>query len=174
MREIQRAVINGVIMKNNFIILTDTRQKSEQHILKEFDKQNIKHIRTTLKSADYMALRYDNGFIFDYSILIDTKKDLVEMAGNICRTSEHERIKREIEKAKQLGCEQFIFLIADNKIKTAEDIKKWKSKYTKVKGNVLLKSMITMSKKYGIKFIICSKKNMGKKIIKLLGGNNEL
>ena len=151
----------------DFIILTDTRQQKEQHILKEFDKQNIKHIKTTLQSADYMALRYDNGFVFDYSILVDTKKDLVEMAGNICRASEHERIKREIEKAKQLGCKQFIFLIADNKIKTTEDIKKWKSKYKKVKGNVLLKSMITMSKKYGVKFIICPKKDVGKKIIEL-------
>lgn len=167
MKEKQRVAINGVIMKNNFIILTDTRQKSERHIIKEFDKQNIKHIRTTLQSADYMALRYDNGFVFDYSILIDTKKDLVEMAGNICRTSEHERIVREINKAKELGCKQFIFLIADNKIKTADDIKRWTSKYTRVKGNILLKSMITMSKKYGIKFIICPKKDMGKKIIEL-------
>ena len=152
----------------DFIILTDTRQKCEQHILKEFDKQNIKHIRTTLKSADYMALRYDNGFVFDYSILIDTKKDLNEMAGNICRTSEHERIVKEINKAKELGCKQFIFLIADNEIKTTDDIKHWTSKYTRVKGNVLLKSMITMSKKYEIKFIICKKKDMGKKIIEIL------
>ena len=44
----------------NFLILTDTRQKSEDHILKEFDKQGILHIRTGLPSADYMTIRYDN------------------------------------------------------------------------------------------------------------------
>ena len=97
----------------DFIILTDTRQQKEKHILKEFDKQKILHIRTNLESADYMAVRYNEqkGFYKDYSILIDTKKDLLELCGNLCHTSEHERVKREIEKAKQLGCKKFIFLL---------------------------------------------------------------
>ena len=80
---------------NNFIILTDTRQQKENHIIKEFDKQGILHIRTGLPSADYMAVRYDNeqGFYLDYSVLIDTKKDLEEIANNLCNTNSHERIK---------------------------------------------------------------------------------
>lgn len=160
----------------NAIILTDTRQQKDKHIIREFDKQKILHIRTNLESADYMAVRYNDkkGFYKDYSILIDTKKDLLELCGNLCRNTEHERIKREIAKGKELGCKEFIFLIGEDKIKSAEDIKQWKSKYTKVKGNVLLKIMTTMAKKYQVKFIICSKKNMGKKIIELLGGNNDL
>lgn len=152
----------------DFIILTDTRQKNDKFITKEFDKQGIVHIRTGLPSADYMAIRYDNGFIMDYSILIDTKKDLLELCGNLCHTSEHERVKREISKARELGCKEFIFLIAEDKIKSTEDIKHWSSRYTKVKGNILLKIMSTMAKKYGVKFIICPKKQIGKKIIELL------
>lgn len=155
----------------NFVILTDTRQQKENHIIKAFDKQNIIHIRTTLPSADYMALRYNEGFKLDYSILIDTKKDLEEISGNLCNTQNHERIKREIEKAKELGCKDFIFLIGDNKIKTIQDLQMWTSKRTKVTGNVLYKIMKTMTQKYGIRFIICQKKNMGEKIIKLLGEN---
>ena len=154
-------------MKKDFIILTDTRQQKDKYITKIFDKNNIKHIRTGLPSADYMVLRYNDGFVFDYSILIDTKKDLLELCGNLCKTSEHERVKREIAKAKELGCKKFIFLIAENKIKNIDDIKKWSSKYTKVKGNVLLKIMSTMTKKYGVKFIICPKKNVGNKIIEI-------
>ena len=63
---------------SNLIILTDTRQQKENHIIKEFDKQNILHIQTKLDSADYMAVRYneEKGFYKDYSILVDTKKDL--------------------------------------------------------------------------------------------------
>ena len=137
-------------------------------MIKIFDKNGIVHIRTGLPSADYMALRYDNGFIMDYSILIDTKANLLEMAGNLCHTSEHERVKREILKARELGCKEFIFLIAEDKIKSVGDIKNWHSKYTKVKGSTLLKIMGTMSKKYGVKFIICPKKQVGKKIIELL------
>lgn len=154
----------------NVIILTDTRQKKESHIIKEFDKQNILHIRTALPSADYMAVRYDDekGFYKDYSILIDTKKDLEEIAGNLCNTKNHERIKREIAKAKELGCENFIFLIASNKVKSIQDLQNWCSTMTRVKGSTLAKVMLTMKKKYGVRFIIVPKKNMGKYVAKLL------
>lgn len=157
---------------NDFIILTDTRQQKEKHILKEFDEQKILHIRTTLKTADYMAIKVNkNGkFFLDYSTLIDTKKDLVELAHNLCNTNEHERIKREIQKAKELGCQKFYFLIADDNIKNINDIKSWSSKYTKVKGETLFKIMFTMCKKYNIIFTITSKKKIGQKIIELLGG----
>lgn len=155
---------------NDFIILTDTRQQKENHIIKEFDKQGIFHIRTALESADYMAVRYNNGFYKDYSVLIDTKKDLEEISGNLCNTQNHERIKREIARGKELGCNDFIFLIADNKIKTLDDLKNWRSKRTKVKGETLVKIMKTMKERYDIRFIIVPKKEMGKKIINLLGG----
>ena len=158
---------------SKFIILTDTRQQKENHIIKEFDKQNYLHIRTGLPSADYMAVRYDNnkGFYLDYSTLIDTKKDIEEIAGNLCNSQNHERIKREIARGKELGAKDFIFLIAGGKVKTIDDLKNWQSKRTRVKGVVLIKIMQTMKERYGVRFIICPKKDMGKKIIELLGGN---
>ncbi len=157
----------------DFIILTDTRQQKEAHILKEFDKNMIIHIRTCLPSADYMALRSEGKMYLDYSTLIDTKKDLEEISGNLCNTQNHERIKREIAKAKELGCKDFIFLIGDNRVKHISDIQNWRSPHTKVRGCVLLKIMHTMTDKYGVRFIFCQKKDMGKKIIELLGGKNE-
>lgn len=158
---------------NNFIILRDTRQQKEEHIIKEFDKQGILHIRTGLPSADYMAIRYEDekGFYLDYSILIDTKKDIEEIAGNLCNSQSHERVKREIQKGKELGAKQFVFLINGGKVKTIQDLQNWTSKRTKVKGEVLLKIFKTMSQKYGIRFIICEKKKMGEMIINLLGVN---
>ena len=156
----------------DFIILTDTRQQKENHIIKEFDKQKILHIRTTLESADYMAVRYneEKGFYKDYSVLIDTKKDLEEISSNLCNTKNHERIKREIARGKELGAKEFIFLIADNKVKTINDLKMWRSKRTMVKGSVLLKIMQTMKQRYEVRFIIAPKKEIGKKVIELLGG----
>ena len=157
-----------------YVILRDTRQQKEEHILKEFDKQNIIHIRTGLPSADYMALRYDEkqGFYLDYSTLIDTKKDIEEIAGNLCNTSSHDRVKREIFKGQELGAKQFIFLINGGKIKTIQDLENWTSKRTKVKGTTLLKIFKTMKERYGVRFIICPRKDMGKYIIKLLGDKN--
>ena len=161
---------------NNFIILTDTRQQKEKHILKEFDNQGILHIRTTLPSADYMALRCDNqrGMYLDYSILIDTKKNLLEICNNLCRTSEHQRLIREIELAKFLGCKKFVFLIGEKNIKSVEDIKNWSDKHTKVKGETLLKIMVTFSKHHGCNFMFVPKEKMGEKIIELLGGKNDI
>lgn len=158
-------------MNWDFIILTDTRQQKEKHILKKFDEQGIIHVRTGLPSADYMALRYDEGFVLDYSILIDTKKDLIEVANNLCNTLNHERIKREIETARELGCKDFIFLVGDSKIKSPDDIKKWYSPYTKVKGITLFKIMLTFQKKYGVRFIFCQRKDVGNKIVELLKKN---
>jgi hypothetical protein len=155
-------------MNYDFIILTDTRQKSENHITKNFDKQGIIHIRTGLPSADYMALRYEQGkgFYLDYSVLIDTKKDLLELCGNL--TKDHDRLVREIDKGHELGCEEFVFIIGDTKIKTIEDIKKWSSPHTKVKGYVLLKIMQTFKEHHNCKFVIVPKKEVGNKVIDLL------
>ncbi len=152
---------------NNALILCDTRQQKDKYITDYFDKNNIQWVRTCLPSADYMTIRYDDGFIKDYSILIDTKKDLEELSGNLCNATQHERIKREIQKAKDLGCEKFVFLICDDKIKSGDDLKKWTSKRTKVKGETLYKIMKTMKERYNINFIFTSKKKSGEIIIKL-------
>lgn len=154
---------------NDFLILTDSRQRVESHILKEFDKQGIIHIRTGLPSADYMTVRYDSArkFYMDYSTLIDTKANIEEIASNLCNTKNHERIKREIQKGKDLGAQQFIFLIGDNKIKSIKDLQEWESTRTKVKGSVLVKVMSTMRERYGCRFIICKKNDVGKKILEL-------
>lgn len=154
---------------SNFIILTDTRQQKESHILKAFDRENILHIRTGLPSADYMVVRCDDekGFYLDYSILIDTKKDIEEIASNLCNSQNHQRILREIQRGKELGAKEFIFLINGGKVKSIEDLKNWSSKRTKVKGSVLVKIMATMKKRYGVRFIIVPKSKMGDTIVKI-------
>lgn len=148
----------------NNIIICDTREKGNKKILEYFDKVGQDYIISKLDAGDYM-------FFKDYSTIIDKKDGLLELSHNLCNTLEHQRINREITRAKELGCKNFIFLIQDSKIKTVEDIKNWSSPHTKVKGETLLKIMQTMRKKYVIRFIICPRKDMGKKILELLGGN---
>lgn len=158
-------------MNKNILILADTRQKSDSHITNYFDKNKIEWQRATLSNCgDYMAIKYDNikGIYKDYSILIDTKKDLLELAGNLCKTSEHERIKKEISHAKELGCNKFIFLITDSKIKTSDDIKKWSNIHSQVKGETLFKIMKTMKERYDIHYIFTDKKHAGEKIYTIL------
>lgn len=145
----------------NNLIIVDTREKGHQSILKYFDKNNIDYIVSKLDYGDYMLYKNNN-------VVIDRKNNLLELCGNLCNTLQHQRINREIERAQQDGCKNFIFLISESKIKTIEDIQNWKSPHTKVKGSTLLKIMQTMKKKYNVRFIFCKRINMGKKIIELL------
>ena len=143
------------------IIEMDTRNQKDSYVTDYFDKHNIKWIRNKLYSGDVKLLN-------DTKVIIDLKANLEEIAHNLCNTQEHSRIHRELDRAREVGCEKFIFLIKEDKIKTIDDLQNWTSKRTKVKGETLLKIMQTMSKKYNVRFIIVSKKDMGETIIKLL------
>ena len=143
------------------IIVCDTRERKNKKILEYFDKIGQDYIVSKLDAGDYMIFKH-------FKTIIDKKDGLLELSHNLCNLTEHERLKREIRRAKELGCKNFIFLIQDSKIKNAEDIKKWKSKFTKVKGETLLKIMNTMRRRYDVRFIFTSRKNMGKVIIDLL------
>ena len=157
----------------DFVILTDSRQQKENHINRVFDRKGIIHIRTGLPSADYMALRYEDGkgFCLDYSILIDTKKNLLELCGNL--TKEHDRLVREIDKGHELGCEEFVFIIGETKIKSIDDIRKWSSPHTRITGNTLLKIMQTFKDHHNCKFMIVPRKDMGQRVIDLLSTKAE-
>ena len=150
------------------IIECDTRQQKQEHITKTFDAAGVKYIRNKLYCGDYK--RVDST-----KVIIDTKKNLLEIAGNLCRTTEHMRVKREIARASEIGCERFIFLIADSEIKTVDEVHNWivpqkknESKYTQVAPTTLEKIMKTMSEKYSVEFIFCEKEKMGEKIIELI------
>lgn len=145
----------------NNLIIVDTREKGHKKILEYFDKVGQDYIISKLDAGDYML--YKNP-----KVIIDKKDGLLELSHNFCNTAEHLRIKKEIQRAKETGCKHFVFLIQDNKIKTSEDIKNWSSPHTKVKGETLYKIMCTMKERYDVHFIICPKKQMGEKIIKLL------
>lgn len=144
----------------NNLIIVDTREKGNKKILEYFTKVNQDYIISKLETGDYMLYK-------DYSTIIDKKDGLLELSHNLCNTLEHQRVVREIELAHSLGCNNFIFLIQAN-IKTEEDIKKWKSPHTKVKGEVLLKVLKTFKDHHDCKFIFVPKKDMGEKIINLL------
>ena len=149
---------------NNLIIEMDTRNQKDKYVTDYFDKHNIKWIRNKLYSGDVKLLN-------DTRVIIDLKANLEEIAHNLCNTQEHLRIHKEIDRAREIQCEQFIFLIKNDKIKSTEDLKKWTSKRTKVTGEILYKVMSTMKERYGVRFIICPRKDMGKKILELLGDN---
>lgn len=150
------------------VIQIDSREKGNKAILDYFNSVGQKYIVSKMYAGDYQDVN-------SVKVLIDKKDSLVELAGNLCRTLEHERLKREIAKACDIGCERFIFLIADKSITSVEEVNGWKvpkkkdgSLYTKVRPEILEKIMKTMMEKYGVEFMFCKKAEMGKEIVRLL------
>lgn len=148
------------------LIEMDTRNQKDEYVTNYLDNQGIKWIRNKLYAGDIKLLN-------STKVIIDIKKDLLEMCGNLTSLKEHQRIKKEIERAKEIGCERFIFLIKEPKIKSIEEVINWSSKRTKVKGETLMKIMKTMNERYNVEFMFTTQENAGKRIIELLTEKKE-
>lgn len=148
------------------IIEMDTRNQKDEYVTGYFDARGIKWIRNKLYAGDVKL-------IDSTKVIIDLKANTLEIANNLCQSKQHERIKREIARAREIGCERFIFLIKDDEIKHASDLINWRNKNTQVKGVVLLKIMSTMKERYGCEFIYTTTNDAPRKILELLEVKNE-
>lgn len=150
------------------IIVEDTRQQAHKHDLKQayFSVHHIPVVRSKLIVGDYARL--DN-----QTVSIDTKRDFVELAGNICG-GQHERFRDECAYAQQCGI-QLIVLVEE--VPPFGDVALWQSPctrkgvpYSHVKGATLKKAMATMTERYGVQFEFSSKQDSPRRIIEILEG----
>ncbi len=149
-------------------IQVDSREKAKaiDKILAEFDKQGIDHFSSKLPVGDYQSL--DNA-----RLVIDRKQNLSELCSNVCQ--QHKRFKAELERANKLGIKLIILCEHGGSIKELGNVNKWNNPRLKksplaMSGERLFKVLYTMSKKYDVDFLFCDKRNTGKRIIELLGG----
>lgn len=160
------------------IIQIDSREKTRaiQKILKEFDRQGIKHPVSKLYVGDYM--NYDNP-----RLIIDRKQSLQELCCNV--TGDHARFQNELRRAQENGI-QLVFLCEHGKgIKQLSDViwwenprrwarrktesGKWEDVETKATtGETLYKILCTQERKYGCRFLFCDKDRTGAEIIRIL------
>lgn len=151
--------------------IVDSREKTRAitKIVAEFDKQGIKHITSKLPFGDYMNM--DNPKIY-----IDRKQNLLELCGNVGQ--QHDRFRRELELCRDCGCHMIILCEHGGAIKQMSDVESWINPRIKaghscaMSGERLYRIMKTMSSTYGVEFLFCDKRNTGKRIIELLGGND--
>ena len=81
---------------NSMVILVDSREKKNQHILDYFISNGIKYRREALNSGDYSF--ECNLTQYNKTICVERKNSLSEIAGNF--TSHRDRFVREFERAK--------------------------------------------------------------------------
>lgn len=151
----------------NITLIEDTRQQAKKHESKHdyFDKHGIKYVRSKLPIGDYALIN-------DMSTVIDTKKDIQEIIGNV--TGQHKRFIEECDKAAEFEI-NLIFLIEDSKVTCIDDLYKWynpRLKYSPkaTTGATLAKILHGIEVRHGVKFLFCDPSETGKRIIELLGG----
>lgn len=102
------------------------------------------------------------------TISIDTKKNLLEVVGNIC-SKQHERFKAELNRANG----RLVLLIEEPGIETLEDVWWWENPRLKdnpkaTKGTALYKSLCTIRDEYHVDIRFCDRKDAGKVILEIL------
>ena len=145
------------------VIQVDTREQKYDHVVKYFDSQGIKYVRSKCVVGDYVNLE-------NPMVVIDRKKDLQEVAGNVCQ--QHERFVRELELAKDLGY-RLIVLVEEPNITSLTGVCSWynwrkRTNVRAISGKTLYKIMLTMSQKYGVEWQFTTKENCAKRIVELL------
>lgn len=145
------------------VLQVDSREQKCDHVTRYFDSQGLKWVKSKCVVGDYVNLE-------NPMVVVDRKKDLHEVAGNV--TKDHERFVRELELAKDLGY-RLIVLVEEPNITTLPNVCSWynfrrKRNPRAIDGRTLYKIMKTMSDKYGFEWQFCKKENCGKRIVELL------
>lgn len=102
--------------KINFKIIIDTREKNIEHIIKAFEKNNIKYERRTLPIGDYIV-EGPSGYV--PNVTIERKSSIDEIIGNLLDTATKDengnnRFARELIRSKKAN-KKFILLVEDEK-----------------------------------------------------------
>lgn len=147
------------------VVVCDSREKwthpgsKDKHISSYFDLHGIAYRVEPLKVGDYMI---DGG-----KVTVDRKGSVEEISGNLTNPTDKQRFMREVRRSKQFGI-RLVVLIETNKYKAVKDLAAWKSKYTPVRGTVLIREMERLRYAYGVEFRFCPKMSAAKNIIEIL------
>lgn len=138
-------------------------------IQRQLTAAGCKTIVSKLYVGDYMSL--DNP-----RLVIDRKKDLLELCGNVCQ--QHERFRAELVRAMEAEIQLIILCEHGDDIQTLEDVYFWDNPRRKdhpkaTSGESLYKSLTTIRDKYNVRFVFCNKSNTGRMIMELLGNGKE-
>lgn len=156
------------------VIVVDSREKQNAEVLRHLEIIEQPYVVRKVESGDYIWCVNGED---DYSTIVDLKKNLIEVFGNIAGTKkEHERFKREISRARELGCTRFVVLIREP-LFSLEDVQTWQSpklrngrKLVSRPPTALYKTMKTFESRYGVEWKFTSRFRAGEDIIDILDG----
>jgi len=146
------------------MFLFDSREKKNDHIKSYFDRHEIAYKVVKLDVGDYMI---EGG-----NVSIDRKRNLSELARNLMNRSDKARFWREVRRAKDSRIKLIVLCEHSSRVKSIKDVASWFSPYSPVSGRALMEEIYRVTISYGVEFIFCDKRSTGKRIVDLLGGEN--
>lgn len=157
-------------------VIIDSREKPKAigKILEYFGTVGIEYEVSKLLFGDYMDWNRPQ-------IVIDRKQNIAELAKNC--TVEHERFRREMEKARKAGA-TLVILVEQNRYKdrdswvevnSIEDLLRWSSPHTMIRGEKVYRVLASWTAKFPIRVEFCDKRQTGRRIAEILySGENGL
>ena len=149
------------------MIICDSREKKNSHILNYFDKHNIPYRVTKMAVADYMIEGKDK-------LVIDRKQNLEEVAKNLV-TTDKRRFLNEIRLGHKNKMKIVVLVEHSKSIKQLRDVPNWSVTWTDranrqhvVAGRKLLDEMDRVSTAYGVKWEFCDKAETPRRILEIL------
>lgn len=146
---------------DDMVIIVDSREKSNVHILEYFNALGIKHKCEKLDSADYSFIlpNYQHLFL-DKKVLVERKGSIDEIVGNL--SANRDRFIREFER-----------LEPDQKISMVLENLTWKkvnngSYRSKINPKSIIASLITWETRYNCPMYPCTKEEAGMLIYNIL------
>lgn len=143
------------------MIIVDTREKKNTHILAYFDKHGIEYRLQKMDVADYQ-IEGKNGLV------IDRKQNLDELAKNLMNRSDHARFWKEVRRAKEGRIKMIVLCEHGGQITDIKSVANWNSKYSPVTGRNLMEEIYRVHIAYGVEFQFCQKRSTGKRIVEIL------
>lgn len=145
------------------VILHDSREQNNTHIIQYFDENGIRHKQRALKTGDYtIMLEADPDFgiyrdmWFSDVLAIERKNSIEELAGNIADSNGTARFAREMSRFKDI---ENVYLVIENDSLDSIIDKKYR---TQLNPDSFLRTMLTWQKKSNFYINFVNKKNMGK------------
>lgn len=128
---------------DDIVILVDTREQKNQHILDYLDQNNIKHKKEKLYSGDYsFYLPNYPQLNMDRSVLIEKKNSLDEISGNF--TSKREQFTNEFSRTHG----EHLHLVIENASFKKINNGSWRSKMS---PQSMWASLLTFSIRFNLK-----------------------
>ena len=148
------------------MLLIDTREHPQAiaKIVAHMKSHHVPYTMCKLDVGDYMLSGVDG-------VSVDRKKDLNELLTNLC-SMDASRFWREIRRAHERKIKLYVLCEHGGNVKSIEDVKHWKSKYSKVSGRTLAERIYKVHIAYGVEFLFCDKRSTGRRIMEILEGFN--